>query len=205
MTRSYLQRATGRRGIALVLCGVLAAAAFGGCGDYGAGAPEGADTISVALPTGWGNGQANLFLYRVTSLKTGQRLGIGRTFAMEERRQVRAVLQFEDVAAGTPLLVHIMWINPDGKELYTKQIDITAEDWHSAARRDTLAKSRIDLDPDAGRVEIESRYGVSPARFEEQFHKKEEKRTFKEGTWEVRTYLFRKRLLSTTFELTRPE
>ena len=42
------------------------------------------------------------------------------------------------------------------------------------------------------------------ARFEEEFHKEESKKKFKEGTWEVRTYLFRKRLLSTTFELTRP-
>ncbi|MBD3236925.1 MAG: hypothetical protein GF330_09495 [Candidatus Eisenbacteria bacterium] len=202
---SPAERRTVRSHTAVLCCGLLALAVLGGCSDYGAWAPEGADTVAVALPASLGGGEAKLFLYRITSLETGERLGVGRTFAMEERRQVRAVLQFEQIDPGTPLLVHFLWINPDGKELFTKDIAIAEADWHSAARRDTLARSLVDLYPEERRLEIESRYGVSPARLEEQFHKVEERRTFKEGIWEVRTYLFRKRLLSTTFELTRPE
>ncbi len=190
-------------GCSVLLWGLFAVVlmAPAGCGSYGTVATEGVDTVSVALPASAGGGSANLFLYRITSRETGERLGVGRSFHVQERRQVRAVLQFEDVPVGTPLLIHTMWINPDGKELFTKEVYVAREDWTDGARRDSLAGDLVMLDAESGRVEIESRYGVSPARFEEEFYKDEDKRTFKTGTWEVRTYLYRKRLLQTDFEL----
>jgi len=185
----------------LTLCAGALSLALSGCGDYGVGATAGSDTLTVALAKAQGGGEAHLFLYRTTSQKTGERLGVGRLFEAEQSRQARAVLRFEDIAPGTPLHVHFLWLNPDGKEVYTKETLIRAGDWRDAARRDSLAKALVSLDPERGIVELESRYGISPEKFEEELHKPEEERRFKEGTWTVRTYLFRKRFLETTFEL----
>ena len=64
-----------------------------------------------------------------------------------------------------------------------------------------LKDERVLLDTERGFLEVESRYGISPARFEEEFHKQEERRMFKLGTWSVRAYLFRTLLLESSFEL----
>jgi hypothetical protein len=173
----------------------------GGCGgEYGAIAPPGADSVSVALPSYIG-GTARLYLYRITSAKTGERMGVGRTFRVEEGRQVRAVFQLDGVQADRPLHIHLMWINPEGKAAYTKEIRIRAEDWQHDDRRRALAAEMITLDPQRRFLELESRYGVSPERFEEEMLKPEDRRTFKTGKWLVRAYLFRKKVLETSFDL----
>ncbi|MCK4304228.1 MAG: hypothetical protein KAY24_08305 [Candidatus Eisenbacteria sp.] len=187
----------------LILLCILVPWAFSqqGCEPYGATAATDADTVSGALSAHFGEGDARMFLYRIKSRNTHERLGIGRSFVTEERRQVRAVLQMDGLNPGTALLLHLMWINPEGKEVFTKEVHILPGDWNSEARRDTLRKSRVMLDPDAGFFEMESRYGVSPSRIDEELHKPEDKRRFKPGTWTVRAYLFRKLLLETSFEL----
>jgi len=178
----------------------IAAFAVGGCSEYGARAAAGADTVAVTLPTNPG-GTARLFLYRVTASKTGERLGVGRSFRVGEGRQVRAVLQVEGLKPASPLHLHLMWINPDGKKAYTKEVQLRPEDWTRDDRRRALASEMVALDPQRGSVELESRYGISPARIEEELHKPEDSRTFKTGTWIVRAYLFRELLLETSFEL----
>jgi hypothetical protein len=179
----------------------LVALTAGGCGEYyGATAPAGADTVSVALPGNIG-GSARLYLYRITSGKTGERLGVGRSFRVEEGRQVRAVLQLEDLAPARDLHIHLMWINPEGKAAYTKEIHIRPDDWRHDDRRRALADEMITLDPQRNALELESRYGVSPERFEEELIKPEDRRTFKTGKWRVRAYLFRKLMLETSFDL----
>ena len=179
----------------------LAALTAAGCGgNYGAPDPAGADTVSVALPSDIG-GSARLYLYRITSGKTGERVGVGRTFRVEEGRQVRAVLQLEDLVPARALHIHLMWINPEGKAAYTKEVQIRPEDWRHDDRRRALADGMITLDPQRNAFELESRYGVSPERFEEELIKPEDRRTFKTGRWLVRAYLFRKLLLETSFDL----
>lgn len=192
-------------GLLLGITLLIGSLCAGGCEPYGVVAGEGVDTVSVALAQQFGGGHADLFLYRITSRKTGAYLGIGRRFPMRERGQVRAVLSMDQVPAGTPLLIHYMWINPDGKEVYTKEIYIRAEDWTDPETVGALKEARVSLDPVQGTVQMESRYGISPDRLDEQLHKPEETWTFKTGTWTVRTYLFRKKLLETTFELLPPE
>ncbi len=189
-------------GAGLVVTSLL----LGGCEPYGTYAAVDADAVSVALsPTFGEDASASFFFYRIKSRKTGERRGIGRAFRIEERRQVRAVLQLAEIDAGTPLLVHVMWLNPDGKKVYTKEVFIGTADWASQAGQDSLANQRVTLDPDTGFVEIESRYSVGPDRFDEELHKPEDRRTFKTGTWSVRVYLYRKRILESSFELLPPE
>lgn len=172
-----------------------------GCEPYGAVAAAGADTVSVALPSHYGGGTADLFLYRITSRRTGERLGVARAFRVEQDRQVRSVLQFRDLQPGTELLVHVLWLNPDGKEVYTKEVHVKPRDWQDEALRAELARSFITLDPDHGVFELESRYGVGPDRIDEELHKPEHRREFKLGRWSVRAYLFRKLILESSFEL----
>jgi hypothetical protein len=172
----------------------------GGCGEYGVAAAPGADSVSVALPADIG-GAARLYLYRITSSKTGERLGVGRSFRVEEGRSVRAVLQLDGVRSDRQLHIHLMWINPEGKAAYTKEIRIRPEDWQHDDRRRALAADMVTLDPQRRFLELESRYGVSPERFEEEMLKPEDRRTFKTGTWLVRAYLFRRLVLQTSFEL----
>lgn len=176
-----------------------------GCEPYGTVATADADVVSASLPTGYGDGSASLFLYRVKSRKTGERLGLGRSFRIEEERQVRAVLEMEGLTQGRALLLHLMWINPDGKKVFTKEIHVLSGDWTNEARQDSLKKQRVKLDAKRGSLELESRYRIGPSRFDEEFHKPEDKRTFKTGTWTVRAYLFRKLLLENSFELLPPK
>lgn len=172
-----------------------------GCESYGVSAAAGADTVSVALPAHYGAARADLFLYRITSRKTGERLGVARSFRVEQDRQVRSVLRLQDLQPGTELLVHVLWLNPDGKEVYTKEVRVRERDWTDEALRAELESNHIVLDPSGGRFELESRYGVGPDRIDEELHKEESKREFKLGTWTVRAYLYRKLILETTFEL----
>jgi len=172
-----------------------------GCEPYGTVAASGADTVSVALPSHYGGATADLFLYRITSRKTGERLGVARTFRVEQDRQVRSVLQFRDLQPGTELLVHVLWLNPDGKEVYTKEVHVRPGDWQNEAIRAELARGFVTLDPNQRDFELESRYGVGPDRIDEELHKSEDRREFKLGRWTVRTYLFRKLILETSFDL----
>ncbi len=185
-------------GMAIALAATLGLA---GCGSYGVEAPAAADTVSVALPAHGSDGLARLFLYRITAAKSGEKVGIGREFRIEEGRQVRAVLQLEGLDPASGIQLHVMWLNPDGKRAFVKEIYVQPTDWGSAERRQALAKEWVLLDPRRGQLEMESRYGVDPGRFEEELHKTDDKRTFKPGRWTVRVYWFRTRLLETSFEL----
>jgi len=194
-----------RQTVALLsLAGLALVAMSAGCAHDGALAVAGVDTLSTPLPASLGHGEARLFFYRITSAKTGERLGISRTFAIEPERQVRSVVQLEGLDPGREILLHVMWVNPDGLEVFTKEAHITREDWFEPARRDTLAKEHVQVDPIAGFLELESRYGVDPIRIEEEAHKDEESRRFKAGTWSVKVYLFRRLFLESSFELAPP-
>ncbi len=190
---------TGLAGLLFLAAG--AALGPSGCESYGVVAREGVDTVSVAVPALGPDARADLFLYRITSLRTGRRLGVNREFHVEERRDVRAVLQVHGLEPGSELLVHLMYLNPKDKEMFTKPVHILPQDWQDPERRAQLEDEFIILDPERGFFEVESRYGVEPGRFDEEFHQPPEKRDFRLGTWKVRAYLFRKRTLETTFEL----
>jgi len=175
-----------------------------GCAHDGAAAAPGVDTLRTPLPSSVGQGEARLFFYRITSSKTGERLGSARSFAVEPERQVRAVVQLEGVDTSRDIMLHVMWINPDGLEVFTKEAFIKPSDWRDPARRDELARGLVQLDPAKRMLDVESRYGVDPIRFEEEAHKDEESRRFKTGTWEIKVYLFRRLIMESTFELTNP-
>jgi hypothetical protein len=157
--------------------------------------------VTIPRPSAPRDVTARFFLYRTTSRQTGERLGIGRSFTIESNRQVRALLQMEGLAAGEEVLLHILWINPDGKKAFVKQVQVRSEDWARRPDVDDASQQRLLLDPRDGRLELESRYGIDPVRLEEEMHKPEESRLFKPGRWTIQVYLFRKRILEMSFDL----
>ncbi len=185
---------------ALLGLAVLLLAATG-CDNFGQVADPGIDTLHVSLPRGWGDAQAQLFLYRITSLASGDRLGVGREFMIEDRRQVRAVVIMDGLHGNEPILLHVMFISPTGKKMYTKEVHVQAADWPSAEKREALANDFTYLDPVQGRLEVEARYGVGPDKYDLEAHKPQAEKEFRAGTWQVRVYLFRKLLMQTDFEL----
>lgn len=215
LVREGARRARGRRGgawLALAVAGLIAGttallAGGAGCEPYGALAPAGADTVSVTLPrpTAPKDVTARLYLYRSTARRSGERLGVGRTFEIGSGRQVRAVLEMEGLEPEEELQLHILWANPDRKKAFVKEVWVRPEDWRRQSIGDEASSQRLSLDAQHGRLELESRYGIDPVRLEEEMHKPEESRTFRPGTWEVSVYLFRKRILETTFELVTAE
>ena len=172
-----------------------------GCENYGAAAPSDVDTLTVALSDPWGDAQAHLFLYRITSLATGERLGVGRDFEIQDRRDVRAVVRLEGLDGNEPVLMHVMFISPTGKEMYTKEVFVKATDWPSAESRQAWADQFVYLDPVEGVFEMEARYGVGPDKYDLEAHQPEEKKDFRVGDWQVRIYLFRQLIMQTGFEL----
>ncbi len=194
------RRLSARAGWALVCLAVLGVS-LAGCERYGSTASAGENTLQVALPDGFGTGVARMYFYRVNARTTGERMGVGREFHVEPDRQVRAVLEMDGVDPESDLLLHVMWLNPKGQEVYTKEIRISENDWRDPVRREEMAKGFVQLDPQARHLEVESRYGVDPIRFEEEAHKAAEDRKFLLGTWTVRFYLFRRLFVESTFEL----
>lgn len=172
-----------------------------GCERYGEIAEPGIDTLSVAMPAFYESATASLFLYRITSRDSGKRLGIGREFEVEERRDVRSVVKLEGLEGNEPLQLHIMYLNPMGKEMYTKEIRVERADWTSPEKRQALAETLVQLDPERGLCEVEARYGVGPDKYDREAHKAREEKDFRVGTWHVRVYLFRLLLMETSFEL----
>jgi hypothetical protein len=186
--------------VALVLC-VLGFA--GGCETYGVAAPGGADTVTVTLPRPAApkDVTARLFLYRSTARRTGERIGVGRSFEIGSGRQVRAVLEMEGLQPEEELQLHVLWVNPDGKKAFVKEVWVRPEDWSRAPTDSVVAAQRLQLDRQRGGLELESRYGIDPVRLEEEMHKPEEARLFRPGRWTVRIYLFRVRILETSFDI----
>jgi len=190
----------------LMLLTLIATTGLLGCGQYSSPvADESADLLTVPLPSVFaaepGEGNANLYFYRINSRKTGERLGLGHSFMVEEHRQVRAVFQLEGLKPAEPILLHFLWLNPNGKKARTQDIFISSEDWHADSLSAELQNARVKLDLDTGTLEAESRYGVSPFKFEREADKAPKDRTFMTGTWSVRVYLYRKWLMTGRFEL----
>jgi hypothetical protein len=197
-----------RLGLVSGLCALLALAIClqTGCEQYGTPTPEHiGDSLTVALPEIYaataGEGSAKLFFYRITSGKTGKRLGVGDKFLIEERRQVRTVVQLEGLDENEPMLLHFLWLNPDGTKMFTKDIHVQPEDWTAPELREALRLAHVTLDKTRGYLEAESRYSVSPGKFDREVGKEEKDKKFKTGEWSVRVYLYRKHLMTGHFQL----
>ncbi|MFH1679550.1 MAG: hypothetical protein ABIH26_02785 [Candidatus Eisenbacteria bacterium] len=132
----------GRRTIG-ILAGI-AAALFLSCASREQAPASGEDSTIVYPSRKSGGVEARITLYEKESKKSGELLGAGRVFTTGENERVRARVEIENgsVLGRDPLLFHLVWLDPEGKSIYTKQID------HSLGDPPDLLESAISIPPD---------------------------------------------------------
>lgn len=140
-------------------------------------------------------------LCRKVGRKSGRRIGAGQEFKVSKKSYVRAFVDFENVNPDRPYTVHLVWIRPDGKEMFRKYANViqnemgegefrtvinwlSAEDLHKV-KSDTLLTS----DPD---FTLETRFNIS------------EKKTREPGQYHFRVYLDRRLLKEEPFTVLGP-
>ncbi len=140
-------------------------------------------------------------LCRKVSRKSGRRIGAGQEFKVTKKSYVRAFVDFENVQTDRPYTVHLVWIRPDGKEIFRKYADVrqangaegefqtvinwlSAEDLHKV-KSDTLVTAEPDFT-------LATRFNIS------------EKKTREPGLYKFRVYLDRRLLLEEPFTVIGP-
>ncbi len=63
---------------------------------------------------------ATTTLCRKVGRKSGRRIGVGNEFTMGRKSYVRAFVDFVNVATDRDYTVHLVWIRPDGREIFRK-------------------------------------------------------------------------------------
>jgi len=139
---------------------------------------------------------ASVTLCRKVGSKSGRRIGAGHEFEMSKKSYVMALLDCENVKPERPYTVHLVWIRPDGREMFRKYAEVRqqavgpaeyhtvvtwldAEDLHKVA-----TDSLLTSEP---RFTLDSRFNISQKKMRES------------GAYEFRVYLDRKLLLSEPF------
>jgi hypothetical protein len=139
---------------------------------------------------------AAVTLCRKVGSKSGRRIGAGHEFKMSGKSYVRAFVDFTNVKAERPYTVHLIWIRPDGREMFRKYAEVrqsptgtdeflTVIDWLDAedlhkVKADTLVMTEPDFT-------LGSRFNVS------------QKKDREPGLYHFRVYLDRALLLEESF------
>jgi len=109
-------------------------------------------------------------LCRKVGSKSGRRIGAGHEFKMSKKSYVRAFVDFANVKVERPYTVHLVWIRPDGREMFRKYAEVRqratgsaeyltvikwldAEDLHKV-KTDTLVMTEPDFT-------LDSRFNIS--------------------------------------------
>ncbi len=155
-------------GIGLILLGM---GALGACtdSDYRQAHATSTTTSLTAAADSTAFG-VDVTLCRKIGRKTGRRIGAGTTFRMSEKSRVQAVVDFTNVTAGKDYTVHLVWIRPDGREMYrrfaeVRQEAVAAETFRTVVRwldAEDLHKVRADtLAGAAPQFTLDSRLNTS--------------------------------------------
>lgn len=115
----------------------------------------------------------DLTLCRKVSRKSGRPIGENDEFSIAAKSYVNALVDFNQVKPGRPYVVHLVWVRPDGRELYRKYAQVqqfTAEPgqyrteitWLDAT--DLHDIKRETLSSDFPGFTLDSRFNISTAR-----------------------------------------
>jgi hypothetical protein len=146
-----------------------------GCGQEDvARIRDGASLTAETTATAEGFG-ADVVLCRRVGSKTGKRIAVGDSFVEDPEKRNRYIHAFLDVT-GAPLdvhQVHLVWIKPDGKEMFRKSAEVTvtattegfatdvvwfkAEDLHDRDADETLLSDSPDFT-------LQARLNVAPQK-----------------------------------------
>ncbi len=137
-------------------------------------------------------------LCRKIGSKTGRRIGAGTEFRMAKKSRIRALVDFTAVRPERDYTVHLVWIRPDGREMFRKygearQTELTADSFQTVVswldgvdlhqvKTDTLSSKTPEFT-------LESRFNTSLAKQREP------------GTYQFRVYLDRRLVSENAFTL----
>ncbi len=87
--------------------------------------------------------QATITFCSKVGKASGKLYGVADTFTQEEEARVRGVVDLENVQPGEEVVVHVLWVKPDGKDAFVK---------------------RVELIPDGPQARVKTSLTISPSR-----------------------------------------
>ena len=138
-------------------------------------------------------------LSRKVSRKTGRPIGEGDTFSPAAKSYVHGLVDFTGVSPNRTYVLHLVWVRPDGKDLFSKYAEVVQEKTSDSQVRtiitwldaEDLHKIQRDtLNSVEGEFRLDSRLNISTSR----------NRT--PGPHQLRVYLDRRFLMAKDFVVT---
>jgi len=130
--------------------------------------------------------------------KTGRYIGRGHDFTMAEKSYVHGMVDFTNVPCDRTQSIHLVWIKPDGRELYRRYAEVlvtqtsdgyfTLTKWLDA--EDLGYLKEVSHETDEARFTLSSRLNTSKVKEREV------------GRYKLRVYWNRELLLEDSFQLT---
>jgi hypothetical protein len=142
--------------------------------------------------------RAEVTLCRRVSRKSGEPIGAGDSFVMRERSRVNALVDFRNLHTNRVHSVHLVWIAPDGREIYRKYAEITLRPAAEGGYETRILWREAE---DLNTVEEEMRRSAEPALQLWTAITTSLDRGRDPGPYALRVYLDRRLLVEEPFEL----
>jgi hypothetical protein len=180
--------ATARRSLLAAVAVLAAGLALGGCeSDESRRMRARDDTPGPAL---------SVELCRKVS-KKGKRQGVGSEFTIGSKSSVQAFADFTDLAPGRDYTAHLVWIRPDGRELFRRFAEFRLRGADGDWTADVAWKDALDLIA-VRRDEVKS---VTPSLTLDSTFNTSADRGRETGNWRFRVYLDRRLVREEVFTL----
>lgn len=115
---------------------------------------------------------AEITFCRKIGKKSGKRIGVAQRFEAAEKRYVQGLVDFRNVRPQRLYAVHLVWIKPDGKEMFRRYAEVVTEPhgdgyeivihWKKAEDLDYLKEERRESA--AAGFTLASRLNISHSR-----------------------------------------
>lgn len=181
-------KATARRSLLSAVAILAAGLALGGCeSDESRRMRARDDTPGPAL---------SIELCRKVS-KKGKRQGVGSEFTIGSKSSVQAFADFTDLMPGRDYTAHLVWIRPDGRELFRRFAEFRLRGADGDWTADVAWKDALDLDA-VRREEVRS---ATPSLTLDSTFNTSADRERETGDWRFRVYLDRRLVREEAFTL----
>lgn len=129
--------------------------------------------------------------------RKGKRQGTGHEFAIGEKSAVMAFAEFADLRPGRDYTAHLVWIRPDGREMFRRFAEFSLREKDGGWVADVAWKDALDLNHEK-REEIPA---ASPALTLDTTLNTSRDKERETGNWRLRVYLDRRLVREEAFSL----
>ncbi|MBK8167011.1 MAG: hypothetical protein IPK64_13810 [bacterium] len=129
--------------------------------------------------------------------KKGKRQGVGNEFAIGSKSSVQAFADFTDLVPGRDYTAHLVWIRPDGSELFRRFAEFRLRGADGDWTADVAWKDALDLNADR-HEEVKS---ATPSLTLDSTFNTSADRQREPGNWRLRVYLDRRLVREEAFAL----